>query len=80
MYERGDRRRIPPEHVSKIERVLARLDVASQPSEMRLPGYRLHPLRGDLEGLWAVTISGNLRVVFRFVGPHVRDVDLIDYH
>ena len=47
---------------------------------MNLPGFGLHTLKGDLAGHWAVTMSGNWRVVFRFDGPDVRDVDLIDYH
>ena len=47
---------------------------------MNLPGFGLHPLKGDLAGYWAVTVSGNWRVVFRFDGPDVRDVDLLDYH
>ena len=80
MYERGDRRRIPPEFADKVERILARLDVAAQPSDMDLPGYRLHPLRGEMAGLWSVRISGNWRIVLRFEGPNVRDVDFVDYH
>ena len=44
---------------SKVERVLARLDEAAQPRDMNLPGFRLHPLRGDLAGYWAVAVSGN---------------------
>ena len=47
---------------------------------MNLPGFRLHPLRGDLAGYWAVALTGNWRIVFRFEGHDVRDVDLIDYH
>lgn len=80
LYERGDRRRIPPEFADKVERILARLDVATQPSDMDLPGYRLHPLRGEMDGLWSVRVSANWRVVFRFEGPNVRDVDFVDYH
>ena len=80
LYERGDRSRLPPEHVAKIERILARLDVAEQPSAMNIPGYRLHPLRGELRGLWSVRVSGNWRIAFRFDGGNVRDVDFVDYH
>ena len=47
---------------------------------MGLPGFRLHPLKGDLAGAWAVSVSGNWRIVWRFDGPDVVDVDLIDYH
>ena len=47
---------------------------------MELPGYRLHPLRGDRRGQWSVRVSGNWRIVFRFVEGEAVDVDLIDYH
>ena len=80
LFERGDGRRVPPDLLPKVERVLARLDEAVQPSDMNLPGFRLHPLRGDFAGYWAVAVSGNWRVVFRFEGRDVRDVDLVDYH
>ncbi len=80
LFENGDRRRIMPEHVDKIERVLARLEEASSVRDMNLPGFRLHRLRGDLAGHWSVTVSGNWRIVFRFEGGHASDVDLIDYH
>lgn len=76
----GDRRRVAPQIVGKVERILARLDVATGPTDMNLPGFRLHPLKGDLAGYWAVMVSRNWRIVFRFDGPDVREVDLIDYH
>jgi proteic killer suppression protein len=47
---------------------------------MALPGFRLHPLKGERSGQWAVSVSGNWRVVFRFEGEDVFDVDLVDYH
>lgn len=80
LYEKGDRRRVRTDQADRIERVLARLDQASEPAHMGLPGYRLHPLKGDLAGFWSVTVSGNWRVVFRFEAGHAADVDLIDYH
>lgn len=80
LYEKGDRRKVRPEHADKIERILARLDQASAARHVDLPGFRLHRLRGNLEGFWSVTVSGNWRIVFRFDGRDVRDVDLTDYH
>ena len=80
LYERGDRRRVSPGHVARVERILARLDEAAKPGDMDLPGFGLHPLKGGLAGHWAVRVSGNWRIVFRFDGSDVRDVDLIDYH
>ena len=80
LYEKGDRRRVSAELAGKIERILARLDEASEPSHMNLPGFRLHPLKGDLSGYWSVSVSGNWRIIFRFDDANVRDVDLVDYH
>jgi proteic killer suppression protein len=80
LYEKEDRRRVSAELAGKIERILARLDEASEPSHMNLPGFRLHPLKGDLSGYWSVSVSGNWRIIFRFDDANVRDVDLVDYH
>ena len=68
-----------PEH-SKVETALALLDVAETPEAVNLPGYRLHPLRGDLRGFWSIRVSGNWRIIFRFDDRDVCDVDLADYH
>lgn len=56
------------------------LNRASQPGDMNLPGFRLHPLKGPLRGFWAVTVNANWRIVFRLEDGHATDVDLIDYH
>jgi proteic killer suppression protein len=56
------------------------LNQAEAPGDMDLPGYRLHPLKGELQGFFAVNVSGNWRVIFRFEEGQVTDVDYIDYH
>ena len=75
-----DRRGLDAGQVEKIGRVLARLNRATQPQHMDLPGWRLHPLKGGLAGFWSVTINANWRVVFRFEDGDTTDVDLMDYH
>ncbi|MDE2753247.1 MAG: type II toxin-antitoxin system RelE/ParE family toxin [Gemmatimonadota bacterium] len=80
LFEKGDGRRIPPGLIARVERILARLYVAAKPADRTLPGLRLHPLKGDRPGCWAVKVSANWRVIFRFDGRDVRDVDLTDYH
>jgi toxin HigB-1 len=80
LFETGERRRISPHHIEKVERILARLDEASEIGNMSLPGFRLHPLKGELAGFWSVTVSGNWRIIFRFAGGNASDVDLVDYH
>jgi proteic killer suppression protein len=80
LYEDDDRRALNPAHVDKIARMLARLDEAQRPEDLDLPGFRLHPLRGDLAGYWSITIRANWRIIFRFEGGDATDVDLVDYH
>ncbi len=80
LFEKGERRRVAPTLVGKVERVLARLDEAAEPGDMDLPGFDLHSLTGGLAGFWSVRVSANWRIVFRFDGSNVRDVDLVDYH
>jgi proteic killer suppression protein len=50
------------------------LDAATTPKALDLPGYRLHPLKGDRKGLWAVTVRANWRIVFRFEEEHALDL------
>ena len=80
LYERGDRSRVRADQADRLAIALADLDDARKPSDLDLPGYRLHPLKGDLKSFWSISISGNWRIVFRFDDGDVYDVDLVDYH
>ncbi|MBI1898626.1 MAG: type II toxin-antitoxin system RelE/ParE family toxin [Acidobacteria bacterium] len=80
LYERGDRGGIRPDLVDRVEDILARLDAAQTAQALGLPGYRLHQLKGDLKGFWAVTVRANWRIIFRFENGHAHDVELTDYH
>ena len=80
LFDKGDRRKVRSDYADTIERILARLEESSEVGNMDLPGFRLHPLKGDLAGFWSVTVSGNWRVIFYFEGGHASDVDLVDYH
>ncbi len=64
----------------RIALALADLDDARKPSDLNLPGYRLHPLKGDLKGFWSISVSGNWRIIFRFADGDAHDVNLVDYH
>ncbi|HUC60940.1 MAG TPA: type II toxin-antitoxin system RelE/ParE family toxin [Alphaproteobacteria bacterium] len=68
-------RRVAPGHLETLRDILAMLDRSHAPGDMNLPGFRLHPLKGELKGRWAVWVSGNWRVTFRFVDGHAVDVD-----
>ena len=70
-----------PQHLTRrIRRILTERAGAQSAQDMELPGDRLHPLKGDRGGQWSVRVSGNWRIVFRFVEGEAVDVDLIDYH
>ena len=80
LFEDGDPKGVNSQHVEKIENILGLLDVARGVEDMNLPSFRLHALKGDLAGFWAVTVRANWRIVFRFDEGTASDVDLVDYH
>jgi toxin HigB-1 len=80
LYEMDDHRGVRADHADKLRRMLARLDAAMTVSDMDLPGYRLHALKGSYAGFHAVTVNGNWRVIFRFAEGHAFDVEYLDYH
>jgi proteic killer suppression protein len=71
---------VATEHINKLRDILAALDRSRTPQGMDLPGFQLHALKGDLKGHYAVSVSGNWRVTFRFVDGQAVDVDYLDYH
>ena len=79
-YEKGTRRGINPQQAMRIQDVLTRLDLAECPEDMDAPGLRWHALKGKMAGYYAVSISGNWRIIFRFEGNAPVDVNLVDYH
>ena len=72
--------RVAPQHIGKLRDILAVLDRSRTAKDVDLPGYRLHALKGTLKGQYAVYVSGNWRVTFRFEDGHAVDVDYVDYH
>lgn len=80
LCQKGDTKGVQAEHAERLRRLLASLDDAQDVDDMRRPGNRLHQLKGKLAGFWAVNVSGNWRVIFRFVGSDVELVDYLDYH
>jgi len=80
LFLKGDPSGVSAQHLPKLQQVLAFLNVGEEPGDMSLPGFQLHPLKGERKGQWAVSVTGNLRVVFEFEGENATNVDLIDYH
>ena len=80
LFERNDRSLIAADLIHRVENILSTLDAANRPQALDLPGYRLHPLKGDRRGYWAVTVHANWRINFRFENGDALDVELVDYH
>ena len=79
-HQTGSYHQVNAAYANRIARVIATRQAATKPSDLDLPGYRLHPLKGHLEGFWSIRISANWRITFRMEGVHAYDVDLTDYH
>jgi proteic killer suppression protein len=80
LFRKGGSQGIQAQHVPRITRILDLLDDASAPEQLNIPGLYLHPLKGSRKGEWAMSVSGNWRITFRFEGEDVTDVTLEDYH
>lgn len=76
----GVKRGIKPEHASRLERILDRLNAANEIKDMNYPGSFLHQLSGDKKGFYAIKVSGNWRVLFQFFEGEAYLVDYDDYH
>jgi toxin HigB-1 len=80
LFRTGSTKGVDPQLAAKLRRVLSRLNDGPLPEAMALPGFRLHPLKGDRKGQWSVSVSGNYRLTFEIEGEDATNVDLEDYH
>ncbi len=80
LFESGDRSLLRQDLLVRVENILSALDRAPTIDALNHPSLRLHPLKGAMKGLWAVTVRSNWRIVFRFRDGDAYDVDLVDYH
>jgi len=79
-YRTASKAGIQAKHAKRLRLILSNLDQAENVEHMNLPALALHELKGDRKGLWAVKVSGNWRVTFRFVGRDAEIVNYEDYH
>ncbi|MDA5635829.1 MULTISPECIES: type II toxin-antitoxin system RelE/ParE family toxin [Rhizobium/Agrobacterium group] len=79
-YRSGTTKGIQPAHAAKLGRILTLLEVAASAPDLNLPGFKLHPLKGEMKGQWSIWVNGNWRVTFRFLDSDVELVDYQDYH
>jgi proteic killer suppression protein len=80
LFHDGNPSGVRAEQRARVSDVMANLDTALRPSDVDLPGYRLHALKGERKGFWSITINGNWRITLRFLDGDCFDVDLVDYH
>ena len=74
---------VPSAMADKLRKLLFALETAERLEQLgRFPGWKLHPLKGDLKGFWSLTVTGNWRLIFRYDEQTntASDIDLIDYH
>ena len=79
-FETGNPKGVAADAAKKIQ---IRLNVLNRAKELRdigLPGFAFHPLKGDRSGEYAINVTGNYRMTFRFDGGDVFDLNLEDYH
>ena len=79
-FRAGSKAGIQPKHANRLRLQLFALDNAKQAGDMNAPGWKLHPLSGELKGHWAVSVNGNWRLTFTFEGEDAVLVDYQDYH
>jgi len=80
LYQDDQTKGVSQDLVKRLRQILALLDSARFVGDMNLPGLKLHTLKGKLKGYYAVSVSGNWRIIFQFAEGKARNVDLIDYH
>jgi len=79
-FESGSARGIQAKHEKRLRMQLAALDTAKVINDLDIPGYKLHPLKGDKKGIWAITVNGNWRLTFEFSDGNAYLLDYEDYH
>jgi proteic killer suppression protein len=81
LFQDGNRKGVPAEFAGKLERMLTAIHAARMIDDIdAVPGWKLHPLKGDLKGYWSLTVTRNQRLIFRFTDGDAHDLDLVDYH
>jgi len=79
-FESGSAAGIQPHHAKRLRMQLTALDTAQSIEDMNIPGFRLHPLKGEERGRWSVWVNGNWRLTFEFKEGHAYLLDYEDYH
>lgn len=79
-YTEGSGAKLPPQYLRKINRILDQLDAVSSVDDIQAMGLGIHKLTGDLADFWSIKVTPNYRIIFRFEGGDIHDIDFLDYH
>ncbi len=79
-YSTGSTRGIRADHANRLRMQLAALDTATVVSDMDIPGFYLHALKGKSRARWSVRVNGNWRLTFEFRDGNAYILDYEDYH
>jgi len=80
LWINNDSSKLRPDQVKKIRNILTLLNSAGKVEDMNYPGANLHPLKGELKGFWAITVTGNYRIIFKFENGDAYLLNYLDYH
>lgn len=59
LHADDDAKGVQPAMVDKLRKLLFALETADDLDQVtRFPGWKLHPLKGDLKGFWSLTVTG----------------------
>ena len=80
LFETSSTAGVQAQHAKRLRMQLAALDTSLTIEDMSVPGFALHPLKGEMRGLWAISVSGNWRLTFEFRDGNAYVLDYEDYH
>jgi len=79
-FETGSTSGIQSKHERKLRMQLTAIDTAQAIEDVNLPGFKLHPLKGNRDGIWSITVNGNWRITFEFIDGNAFILNYEDYH
>jgi len=79
-FETGSASGIQAKHQRKLRMQLVAIDTAQEIDDINLPGFKLHPLKGNRDGIWSITVNGNWRITFEFIDGNAFILNYEDYH
>jgi len=81
LFSSGKSSSLPPDILKRARRKLYAIDAACSVDDLRSPpGNKLHQLKGNRQGQYAISVNDQWRICFAFEGGDAYDVEVCDYH